>query len=57
MSEQERKAAIYSRKCELRQERRTRRQRRQMERLVRWSIPVALGIFMYGCFVVSVGVI
>ena len=38
MSEQERKAVIYSRKCELRQERRTRRQLRRMERLVRCSI-------------------
>lgn len=46
MSEQERKAAIYSCKCELRQERRTRRQLRRMERLVRWSVPVAGGLAM-----------
>ena len=40
MSEQERKAVIYSRKCELRKIRRTRRQHRRMERLVRWSVAV-----------------
>jgi len=57
MSEQERNAVVYSHKCELRQARRIRRQRRRMEWLMRWSGPVVLCAFIYGGFVVGVSVI